>query len=435
MAVAATPVSPIGAHQLLVLLLQIGVLLGAALLLGRVAVRLRLPAIVGELCAGVLLGPSVLAHAAPALSAWLLPRDPDQAHMLDAIGQLGVLLLVGVAGMHIDLRLVRRRGVTVAAVSAGGLAVPFAAGVAVGLVIPASLLAPDGDRVVFALFMGVALCVSAIPVIAKTLLEMRLLHRHVGQLIISAAVIDDIVGWLTLSVVSAMATSGLRGGQVALAVLQLAGVVLFAAVLGRPLIRAVLQITSRSAEPPVAVGTAVVLLILGAAGTQALGMEAVFGAFLMGVLIASSGHVHVERLAAMRTFVMAVLAPLFFASAGLRMDLTALVRVEVLAVAVVVVAVAVLGKFTGAYLGARAGRLGHWEGLAVGAGLNARGVIEIVIAMVGLRLGVLSTEMYTIIVLVAIMTSVMAPPTLRYAVGRIPTTVEERESERTFGAY
>lgn len=113
------------------------------------------------------------------------------------------------------------------------------------------------------------------------------------------------------------------------------------------------------------------------------------------------------------------------------MDLTALARPDVLASALVVLAAAVLGKFAGAYLGARAGRLGHWEALAMGAGLNARGVIEVVIALVGLRLGVLTTEMYTIMVLVAIVTSLMAPPTLRWAVNRIEITAEEREMERT----
>lgn len=132
----------------------------------------------------------------------------------------------------------------------------------------------------------------------------------------------------------------------------------------------------------------------------------------------------------LRTLVISVLAPIFFATAGLRMDLTALARPAVLISAVAVLAVAVVGKFVGAYLGARASRLSHWEGLALGAGLNARGVIEVIVAMVGLRLGILNTAAYTIVVLIAIATSLMAPPTLRYAARRIEVTTEEREREK-----
>jgi Kef-type K+ transport system membrane component KefB len=178
----------------------------------------------------------------------------------------------------------------------------------------------------------------------------------------------------------------------------------------------------------------VALLILFGAGTQALGMEAVLGAFLGGIVIGSSGQLDLTRLAPLRTFVIFVLAPIFFATAGLRMDLTALGRPAVLGVAGMVLLVAVVGKFAGGYVGARITGLDHWTGLALGAGLNARGVIEVIVATVGLRLGVLSPEMFTVIVLVAIATSLMAPPSLRYAVRRIPVTAQERQRERVFHA-
>ena len=426
------PVAPIGAHAMLVFLLQLGVLLGLALVLGRLALRLRMPAVVGELSAGVLVGPSVLTHLAPAVSTWLLPHDTAQQHLLDAVGQLGVLLLVGITGMHMDLGLVRRRGATAAKVSLGGLLLPLAMGVGLGLVLPGMLLADGSARVVFALFMGVAMCVSAIPVIAKTLLEMRLLHRDIGQLTMSAATVDDIVGWLLLSIVSALATTGLRTGQVLWSVGGLVAVVVLTVAIGRPLVNATLRATSRSTEPGVNIAAAVVLVMLGAAGTHALGMEPVLGALLCGMLIGSSRFVDLGRLAPLRTVVMSVLAPVFFATAGLRMDLTELVDPAVLATAVAVLAVAIVGKFAGAYVGARASRLGHWEAIALGAGLNTRGVIEVIVAMVGLRLGVLSTATYTIVVLVAIVTSLMAPPMLRYATRRIAVTDEERARERVF---
>jgi K+:H+ antiporter len=428
--IAAPPVAPIGAHELLVLLMQLGILLGLALVLGRLATALRMPAVVGELTAGVLVGPSLLAHIAPGLSAWLVPHEPLQQHLLDTIGLLGVLLLVGITGMHIDLDLVRRKGATVAWVSACGLLVPLGAGIGLGFLLPTSVAGTG--RPVFAMFLGVAMCVSAIPVISKILLEMRLLHRDIGQLIVSAAAVDDIAGWLMLSIVSAMATNGLRAARVAWSVASLASVVVLAAVVGRTLVRTILRLAGRSTDPGLRVATTVALLLLLAAGTHALGMEPILGAFLGGILVSASGMVDRTWLAPLRTVVMAVLAPIFFATAGLRVDLTALARPAVLLSAVAALLVATLGKFVGAYIGARASHLRHWEAIALGAGLNARGVIEVIVAMVGLRLGILGTEAYTIIVLIAVVTSLMAPLILRFAVGRIAITAEEHEREEVF---
>lgn len=419
MTTAAAPVPVLTHDALLLLLLQLALLLLLALCLGRLAARFRMPAIVGELCAGVLVGPSVLGHLLPGLAARLLPERPEQMHLLDAVGQLGVLLLVGITGMELRPGLVRRRGATAVRVSVAGLVLPLGLGVATGYLLPGSLLPAGTDPTVFALFLGVALCVSAIPVIAKTLLDMDLLHREVGQLTLAAAVIDDVVGWFLLSVVSAMATSGLTAGRLTAALLYPVGVVLFALLAGRPAVRFALGAAGRSPEPGPTVAVAALAVLLGSAGTHALGLEPVFGAFVAGVLIGTSGRLDREKLAPLRTTVLAFLAPLYFATAGLRMDLTALAGPEAAAAACAVLAVAVLGKFAGAYAGAKLSRLSGWEALALGAGMNSRGVIEVIVAMTGLRLGILGPETYTVVVLVAIVTSLMAPPLLRLAMARV----------------
>jgi Kef-type K+ transport system membrane component KefB len=428
----AVPVAPIGAHQLLLFLIQVGLLLALALALGRLAARIGMPAVVGELCAGVVAGPSVLAHVAPELHRWLLPPDPAQFHLLDAVGQVGVVLLVGITGVHMDLGLVRRRGTTAVRVSVAGMVVPVALGVVTGLLLPDSLMADPADRGAFALFVGVAMGVSAIPVIAKTLTEMRLLHRNVGQLTLCAAMVDDIVGWVLLSVVSAMVTAGVRGGAVALPAGCLLAVLAVAA-LARPLVRAGLRAAARSADGGPTVMLVAAMVLLAAAATQAARLEAVFGAFVCGIVIGSCGTLDKDKLAPLSTVVMSVLAPVFFATAGLRIDLTALTDPVILLTGVCVLVIAVAGKFAGAYLGGRLSRLGHWESLALGAGMNARGVIEIIIAMVGLRLGVLSPEMYTIIVLVAVATSLVAGPLLRLTMARVEHTAEERLRVTMYG--
>ena len=419
------PTPPLSHHQLLIFLLQLTVLLLTALLLGRLAVRLGLPAIVGELTAGVLLGPSVLAQVRPALFAWLMPGTPEQVHLLDAVGQFAVLLLVGVTGAHLDMRMIRRRGVTAARISLGGLLIPLGLGVGAGLVLPATLLGTGVERPIFALFLGVAMCVSAIPVIAKTLTDMKLLHRDIGQLTLAAGMVDDAVGWFLLSVVSAMATVGLSFGVIALQFAYQVGLVTLAAVAGRPLVRWAMRRANRSPEAGIPAVVAVVIILLGAVAAHSLHMEAVFGAFIAGILVGGQGAAEPARLAALRSVVLGVLAPIFLAGAGLRIDLSAFRDPAVLSAALGILALAVVGKFAGAYLGARLSRLSRWEGLALGAAMNARGVVEVVVAMVGLRLGILTGTTYTIIVFVAITTSVMAAPLLRVTMARVAQNADE----------
>jgi len=421
------PPPSLGGQPLLVFLLAVATLLLIATLLGRLAERCGMPAVTGELATGVLLGPSLLGHLAPGVTGWLLPTAAEQMHLLDAIGQIGILLLVGLTGAHLDVTLVRRRKATAARISLGGLLLPLVLGLVVGYLLPASLTgATASDRLVFAGFMGVAMCVTAIPVIAKTLSDMGLLHRDVGQLTLAAGTVDDAIGWFLLSVVSLAAVAGLSTVNVIQAVGCLIGFILVAVIAARPLVRRAMRRADRSDQAGPSVATAVIIILLGAAGTQALGMEPVFGAFVAGILVGLPRAANQQKLAALRTVVLSVLAPLFLATAGLRMNLTALADPEVALAAVLVLAVAILGKFAGAYAGARLSRLSRWEGLAIGAGMNARGVVEVVVALTGLRLGVLNTATYTIVVLVAIVTSLMAPPVLRYATARIAQSENER---------
>jgi Kef-type K+ transport system membrane component KefB len=429
---AARPVPPIASHSLVVLLCEIGLLLILAFLLGRLATRLRMPAIVGELCAGVLAGPSVLAHLSPSASAWLLPHDPAQIHLLDAVAQVGLLLLVGITGIQIDLGLIRRRAGTAVVTGISGLLIPLAAGFGLALLLPASLIAAHASRTTFALFIGVAVGVSALPVMAKTLTDLRLLHRDIGQLILCAVTVDDTLGWVLLALVSALAAGQLAATGVGRLLGGLA-LVIVVAVACRPLMRAGLRAAAARPEPGPLIATLVILIILASAGTQALSLEAVFGAFICGIVISSCGVIEPARLAPLRVPVLSVLAPLYFATAGLRMNLTALGRPSVLLGGLAVLAVAIVAKFAGAYAGARLSRLAHWPSLALGAGMNSRGVVEVIVAMVGLQLGLLSSAMYTIIVLVAIVTSLMAPPLLRWSTARIDASAEETMRESIYG--
>ncbi|MBF6412623.1 cation:proton antiporter [Nocardia cyriacigeorgica] len=424
---------------MLILLVQLCVLLLAARLLGSIALRLRLPRIVGELSAGILLGPSVLGHLGW-LSSLLFPSAGEHQHLLDVVGQLGVVLLVGLAGAQLDLGYARRNAATVAKVSGTGLLVPLLLGLGAGLTVALPLRPDDVEPAVFAAFIAVALSVSAIPVIAKTLLELGLVHRDIGQLVLAASAIDDAVGWMLLSIVAALAVDGIAGMSILAAIGGLFGVLVVAVAIAGPLVRAAMRradaATSRG-EPADATGRVTVVMVVailaGAVATGAVGFEPVLGAFLGGVLIRSSG-VAAAHIGPLSTMVMTVLAPIYFASAGLRMDLTALANPVVLGAALSVTCAAIAGKFAGAYLGGLLSGLDPHSRLALGAGMNARGVIEVIIAMVGLQLGVLGTAAYTALVLVAVVTSVMAPPVLRWALARVPESADEAGRGRSMEA-
>ncbi|HKS44181.1 MAG TPA: cation:proton antiporter [Amycolatopsis sp.] len=433
MAMAQAAASSIGAHQLLVFLLQIGLLLGAAILLGRLAAKAKLPPLVGELTAGVLLGPSVFGNLLPDVSRWLLPQEPGQMQLLSAVAQLGLLLLVAVTGAHVDLGLIRRRRRAIGLVSVGSVALPLALGCLLGFLLPDALMAQGANRGAFALFVGVAIAVSALPVISKTLLDMGLMHRDVGQMTIGAAAVSDVIGWLLLSVVSAMVTSSaVSAGVIFRTVGYLLAVLVLTVLVMRPAARWLLRRAERSGQPGLGVAVIVVLVVLAAAGTHALGLEPILGAFLGGLIISSLGAPVRRVLDSMRPLIMAALVPLYFVMAGLRVELSAFGDPAILLATAVTILVATLAKFAGGYAGARLGRIGHREALAIGAGLNARGVVEIVVATVGLQLGILTSATYAIVVLLAVLTSVMAPPMLRLTLKRTPASVAEQEREREF---
>jgi Kef-type K+ transport system membrane component KefB len=424
---AAEPVPLIGHQQLVIFLVQAGSLLLLALLLGRVSARLGLTAVTGELCAGILAGPSVLGHVAPRLAGWLLPHAQGQFHLLDAVGQAGVVLLVGVTGMQMDLGLVRRKLRATALVGAGGLVLPLACGAMAALALPAAFVPGRVGRGTLALFLGTAFAVSALPVISRILLDLGLLDSEIGQITIAAATIDDTVGWLLLSACAVMASGHVRPASIALSLAAVAGTVL--ATMGAPpLFRAAVRLLGRPADAGPVITLTAALMLLAAAATEAMNLEAVIGAFACGIAIRASNAIGQDRLASLAAITASFFAPLYFASAGLRTDLTAVARPAVLLAAVLVLALAFISKLAGAYAGARLCRLPKREAVAIGAGISARGILGIVVAVSGLQLGVLSPAMYTIIVLVAIATSAAAPPMLRWAASPTDAPTAERRS-------
>jgi Kef-type K+ transport system membrane component KefB len=262
--------------------------------------------------------------------------------------------------------------------------------------------------------------ISAIPVIARILMDLDLLKTRVGMVTISTAVADDTIGWIVLAVVSGLALkSHVDASTVAVALVGTAVFLAFAFTVGQWLVRKAFVASTRL-KAPFAQGTVVMAIVfVGGAITQAIHVHLVLGTFVAGILIARTSWKIRDRemIESIRRVAMAFFIPFFFGYTGLKVDLTTLTG-STLGIAVAAVAVACVGKLVGGSLGARFGGLSRWEALAVGAGLNARGAMELVIAAIGLSIGVLTLPMYTIIVLIAVLTSLMAAPLVRYFVHR-----------------
>ena len=421
--------NPPSEHQLLVFWVGLLVILVAARGLGALMRKVGQPAVVGELLAGLVLGPSILGKIAPGITDWLFPADDAQTAMLFTVGWLGVLLLLVATGFETDLGLIRRLGRAATTVSAGSLLVPAAAGLAVGWFIPASFVGGGTERYIFALFIAAALSISSLPVIAKILSEMGLMRRNFGQLTLAAGMANDVIGWIALGFIAGLAQAG--GVKLDKLAFTVIGVIVFfglAFTVGqRAVDRALRNVRSRGDDPLAGLTVVLITALTFGVITQWLHVEAVLGAFVAGVILARSRFADHTLIKPLETMTAAIFAPVFFATAGLRVDLGLLADWETLWWAMIVLAAASASKFFGSIIGAQMSQLPVREGAALGIGLNARGALEIVIATVGLSLGVLNDRSYTVIVLMAMATSMLAPPLLRRVLANWEGNPEERQ--------
>lgn len=426
-------------HQDVLLLLgRVLILLLSARTLGEIAARLGQPAVVGEILAGVILGPSFLSGLFPQVGAWILPQTSTQLQQIEVFSLLGALFLLILTGIETDIPLIRRMARRIAGVAAGGLILPFATGFVMAWMLPKAFLGERGDRTVFALFVATAMSISAIPVIAKVLMDLRLMRRNIGQSIMAAAMMDDTMAWILLSIVLGLASQGeLTATSVGLSGLKVLGFMGISFALGRSLADRVLRTINAFRSPEAVLSLVVMSALLWGAMAQALGIEAVLGAFIVGIIFGDL-HRFPEGVARnLEGISLGVFSPIFFAVAGLKVDVRRLMNLDMILVAGIVVAVAALGKIVGAYIGGRLVRAGHWNSLAFGAALNARGAVELIIASIGLSYGILSRDMYSVIVVMAILTSLMAPPMLRWVTDHlVPDSEEERrlKQEEILGA-
>lgn len=400
----------IGTTPLARLLLQLIVVLLAARGLGIVARCCGQPAVVGEIVAGLLLGPSLLGWAWPSASALLFP--PASLGALGMLAQLGVLLFMFLVGLDLDLDAMRAKLRTAVIVSHTSIFVPFALGVGLVLAAYPALTAPGVPFQALALFMGIAMSVTAFPVLARILEERGLMETDIGRNAIACAAIDDVSAWCLLALVVALAQSASPLQALLTAGLTIVFTVLMLGGLKPLLARWAAARDARGNPDTLSTTLVLVVLLSSAAATELIGIHALFGAFIAGLAMPRRGALRAQLRERLHAFGTIVLLPLFFALTGLRTELGLLQGGADVLLCAAIIAVAVAGKLGGSYAAARLTGASQRDSLTIGALMNTRGLMELVVLNLGYDLGILSPRVFTMMVIMALVTTLMTGPLL-----------------------
>ncbi|WP_079079249.1 cation:proton antiporter [Streptomyces sp. DSM 15324] len=412
-------------HQVTMLFLALAAISLLAAAAGALARRLRQPPVIGEVLLGVLLGPTLLDGA---VSDTLFPAEIRP--FLTALANIGVALFMFGVGAELDAGMMRGRRVVAGTVAAGSIALPFALGALLALYLFHAH--PTDDRTGFVLFMGAAMSVTAFPVLARILTDRGMQRTWLGTVALACAAIDDVLAWTLLAVL--VAVSGAGTGAPWLLLLFVPYVLLMVTVV-RPLLRRLLE--NRSMDGPGRSAALVVVLVgllTSAAFTEWIGLHFIFGAFAFGAVMprrTSAGEpsdVTGQVRTHMSTLNDLLLLPIFFIVAGLKVDLSGMSGTDVVELALILAA-AVGGKFAGAFLAARATGMKNRPASALAVLINTRGLTELIILTVGLQLGLLDEELYSIMVVMALVTTAMAGPLLQLIYPARPAAPTPEQSE------
>jgi Kef-type K+ transport system membrane component KefB len=386
------------------------VIMLVARLFGTIAVYLRQPRVMGEVIAGITLGPTVLGAVAPELSTALFPSDIIP--FIGVVAQLGLIFYMFLVGLEIDLSQLRGRFGQVAAISNVSVALPITLGFAVALPIY-ELVGPDKKFIAFALFMGVSMSITAFPVLARILVERRMLKRPVGALVLACAAIDDVTAWFLIAIATAVAVAS-SGSEVIQTVLLAAAFCVVMAFAVRPLLARMSTAYDEAGSVPGAWVVAIFAgVLLSAYATEEIGIALIFGAFAMGAVMPRHAELTEDVTGRIEDFTITLLLPLFFAFTGLKTNMGLLDRPELWIMTGVLLVTAMVGKLFGAALAARITGFGWRDSAVIGTLMNTRGLTELIVLNLALEKGVISDALFAMLVIMALVTTLMAGPLLR----------------------
>ena len=395
---------------MMIFFLEIAVMLFMALLCGQGMRMLRLPAVLGELFGGIILGPTVWGWLSPSTYNWLFPESGAIFYGRDALIQICMLFFLFAAGLEMNLSLVKKRSVNIAWASLMGIVIPFVLGF--GMI----FLFPDiwrdhfqGKLMFFAMFMGTALSISALPVIARTLMDLDLMKTDMGMIITGAATIDDLVGWsLFAFILSNFAPESILDIPPYMTFVLVFLLFAFMLTVGRTLAKKVQKRLEFSLTCPGSfLGITTVFILLAAACAEAIGIHAVFGAFLVGLAFSQGLEKRDDAHEMIHQFVMYFFAPLYFVSIGLRADFVASFD---LTLVLAVLIIACIGKIFGVTLGLIISKLPLRQSAVIGVAMNARGAMEMILATVAKDAGLIDDQVFVALIIMALLTSLLTGP-------------------------
>ncbi|HKR86063.1 MAG TPA: cation:proton antiporter [Terriglobales bacterium] len=392
------------------LILAFGTILLLARVLGWAFQKIGQPRVIGEMTAGILLGPSVFGRFFPDAFHYVLPSSSFPA--ITVLSQLGLLLFMFVVGLEVDLTHIAKQRATVVLVSNVSILLPLALGIGLARSLYPQFAGKNVSFPPFALFIGTAMSVTAFPVLARILKERNLTGSRLGTLAIACAAIDDISAWLLLAVLTAMVRAGSSWKQFGITLLFLVAFVCFMLIVVRRL-GSILESWYEKRGAGVEFISFLVLFIFATSWTtEKLGVHALFGAFMAGLVMPKNDRLLTDLVHRIESLSLALLLPLFFALTGLRTRVDLLTGRSALVYGVAIIAIAVAGKLTGAASAAMITGVNWKDSLALGVLMNTRGLVELVILNAALDLGVSSTELFTMMVLMALVTTFMTSPIL-----------------------
>jgi Kef-type K+ transport system membrane component KefB len=394
------------------LLLQLAAMLLAARLFAEIAQKLNQPAVVGEIIAGIVLGPTIMGMISPDSFHFLFQSNPAANLALDGIIQMAVILLLFIAGLEVELHLVWSQGKSAINISLLGLIVPFILGFVIPYFLPDFFGLAEGDKLLFSLFMGTAMSITALPVVVRILMDMNLFKTKMGMVIVAGAMVNDIIGWLIFSVIlSFMGKSG------NLSLMSTIGITLlftvFMLTIGKGLLNRVLPwINKNLAWPGGLLSLSMAFCFILAAFTEWLGIHAIFGAFLFGVALGDSAHLSEKAKEIIHQFINNIFAPLFFVSIGLKINF--FTNFDIWLVLVILV-ISFAGKIIGSGFGALRSGFARRDAMAVGFGMNARGAMEIILGLIALDNGLIDEKLFVALVVMALVTSMTSGPLMKWS--------------------
>jgi Kef-type K+ transport system membrane component KefB len=403
----------LGHSDIVLLLLQLCVMLVMARLMAEAARKFKLPAVVGEILGGILLGPTILGMINPDWFHGLFPTPSTNATILSGFVQAAMVMLLFIAGLEVDLHIVWQQRRQALSTSMLGLVIPFFVGFIFPYYFPSFFgIANHDQHLVFALFMGTAMAITALPVIVRILMDLNLFKSRIGLLIVTSAMIDDTVGWIIFSVILGMIGKHGDSFSVGYTIALTITFVLVMLTLGRGLLNRVLPwVNNKLAWPGGVLSLSLAMSFLAAAFTEYIGIHAVFGAFIMGIAFGDSEHFSERAKEIVHQFINNIFAPLFFVSIGLRVNF--LTNFDWL-LTLIIILIAFTGKIIGSGLGTRLGGFSWRESLAAACGMNARGAMEIILGIVALENGLINEKVFVSLVIMALVTSISSGPLMKW---------------------